>query len=63
MSKLPYIKPQSLSLEMDVNQSLLSNSIDPNSIIIGRGITNPTDITPQAKSFNMEYWDEDEEGY
>ena len=63
MSKLPYIKPKSLSFEIDINQPLLSGS---NDIFIYRGTMDPTDITPQAKIFNGKYWDEDgyeEEGY
>jgi hypothetical protein len=60
MNKIPYIKPTSISFEIDLNQTILSGSQNPEDISIGRGTTNTTDITPQAKSFNMEYWDEEE---
>ena len=65
MNKIPYIKPTSISFEIDINQTILSGSTSPGGISIDRGTTNTTDITPQAKSFNIEYWNEEEqeEGY
>ncbi len=61
MNKIPYIKPTSISFEIDINQTILSGSQNPDGISIYRGTTNTTDITPQAKSFNGSYYDDEEE--
>lgn len=61
MNKIPYIKPASISFEIDINQTILSGSQNPSDIFIYRGETTPTDITPQAKSFSGNYYDDDEE--
>ena len=55
MNKIPYIKPASISFEIDINQTILSGSQNPSDIFIYRGETTPTDITPQAKSFSGNY--------
>lgn len=61
MNKIPYIKPTSISFEIDLNQTILSGSPTSEGISIYRGEATTTDITPQAKSFRGDYYDDEEE--